>query len=669
MLKVYFNGSEQNVDDVIDVNEKIELTIIREDGYNSTEQILREKTESQLSFTGNAYKYLCDDRKNGFCNETQIDIYDFCDDGGANKVFNGIIKQQDLDFEISKCIVKAGAIKDNSFSGKIRDYTNVDVDISNRKTQGCYDIQVDNIFIETPTIPTYTLSEIKAYDVLDVFKFLINYFTDNTINVVSTYLTNNKYAITTGFNLHNNNSNNAKAFPSVSIDTLFNELRKKLNIYMGIEYDSSGSPYLRIEDEPYFFANTELFSMSELPFDASEKIDSDRYFSIINVGSTNTDLQDEATPLPSMPQNKLVGWNEETKTGCGACSNDKTKELDLVSDFIIDGNLVHEGMSQGFYTDYANDDIIYLLNYYDDLGTYRLVGNNTSIYNIDLNNENTLNRWVGIANSCIRTLNEDKYSFYIEEKINTEELNNNFLTIFEASGYTCGSKKKGFVDIQPNFFDTSNTLHTTTSPVPPVGTCQEANGIGYHYFEAQEDGIYKFKSELNSIYQSLYPTQTQHAYNTTFELHILIYADNTFTTQLFDYYDTKFVVDPVTTPASLEIETPDINMVTGNIAFVYLKAYTLINYPFDDFLFEYQKINFQSIPTNCTTITDYGDNFKPYLLSFTYPLCASDYESIRQNMNGYIGIKNNKYWIKELKYNPKKLSSFTLISQNTLCNC
>jgi hypothetical protein len=50
----------------------------------------------------------------------------------------------------------------------------------------------------------------------------------------------------------------------------------------------------------------------------------------------------------------------------------------------------------------------------------------------------------------------------------------------------------------------------------------------------------------------------------------MVYSDNTLTTQLFDYFDSEFVVDGVN-PANLEIVTPDINLNVGNIVFVYFK--------------------------------------------------------------------------------------------------
>ena len=56
MYRVYFDGIEQNERDIISIKyDYAEFSIIREDGFNSTEQIIREKTEMELKFCGASY--------------------------------------------------------------------------------------------------------------------------------------------------------------------------------------------------------------------------------------------------------------------------------------------------------------------------------------------------------------------------------------------------------------------------------------------------------------------------------------------------------------------------------------------------------------------------------------------------------------------------------------
>ena len=660
---VYLDGIKIN-DSVKDLD-KLALAIIRESGFNNTEQIFRDDITTQLQFTGDGFKYISEQRKLNYCKGISCIIDAVCENN-VYTIFDGIIKQTKVELAISKCICKVTNIKDDSFSAYIRDYMNVEVDLSNIRTQNCYDISINYFFINTPTTPnTYSITNIKAFDVLEVLKYLVHYFTDNKVSVVSDYLTTNKYAITTGYAMHNDTYFSNFIFPKVSLDTLYSELRKKLSLYMSIEYLDNGDAYLRIEPESYFYSDEILFSIDELPLESVEKIDESRLYNSIIVGSTINKLLNDEDPLATMPEKMLVGWLKETKTNCGACSGEKFNDLDLNSNFIIDGNLAHESMNQYIGVDYEHDGEIFLLNYYFTGFNYKLVGNNTSIYNIGLNNINTLLRWVGIASACIKTNDEDKYAFYIDDLEPEEGLSNNFIVI--EAGDTCGSRKKGFINTSLDYFDNYPSLSQTVAPTPPVSSCPETNGIGYHYFTCNENGVYNFSSSIEGFRQEL-GFGTQHAFDTTLELHIMVYQDDTFAVQLDDRYTSIFLADPVTDIGNIETVTGEINLVVGNIVFVYLKVTVPFSFEFEDFTYNYDKINFESIPTNCTTLTDNLGLFKPFITELPYNLCFNQYISAKNNKKACILIKKKKTWIKEIEYNPNKLSKLTLLHPKTFYN-
>jgi len=643
------------------------LGISRESGIDNKEQILRDEIESQFTFSGEDYKYIANKRRENACSQISLQIDALCNGQRTEKFATGILKQSKIDLFVKKNIAKTNNIKDNSFSAYIRDYMNVEVDLSNIKTQNCFNIKINSFFINTPTTPnTYSITNIKVFDVLEVFKYLVHYFTDNKVTVISDYLTSNKYAITTGYAMHNNTYFSNFIFPKVSIDTLYSELRKKLALYMSIEYFDNGDAYLRIEPESYFFSDDILFSIDKLPLDSVEKIDESRLFNSIIVGSTINKLIDDEDPLPTMPEQKLVGWLKETKTNCGACSGEKFNDLDLNSNFIIDGNVVHEAMNQDIGIDYEHDDEIFLLNYYFSGFNYKLVGNNTSIYNIGLNNINTLTRWVGIASACIKTNDEEKYAFYIDDIVPDEGLSNNFIVI--EAGDTCGSRKKGFINTSLDYFDNYPSLSQTVSLTPPVSSCPETNGIGYHYFTCNENGVYNFSSSIENFRQEL-GFGTQHAFGTTLELHILVYQDDTFTTQLDDRFSSIFLADPVTDIGNIETITGEINLVVGNIVFVYLKVKVPFSFEFEDFTYEYDKINFESIATNCTTLTDNLGLFKPFITEFDYPICFEQYMSAKNNKKASIMLQGQQTWIKKIEYNPNRESKLILIHKDSFYDC
>jgi hypothetical protein len=658
--KVYFDEILQDNKDISNLLENFKLSIKRESSFTSGENILRESSDLAFDVKGCSYDYLCSKFTETPCDD--VKVYFELTIHGELLTFNGLIRLSSISWLKNKKIATIKAIKDNSFSGYIRDFTDIEVDLSNVKSYLCEDINISYLLLNTPTTPnTYTIDNVKIYDVLDVLNYLVTYFSSDVLSVKSDYFFNNKYAITTGYNLHNKNYNNQKAFPKVSINSLISELRKKFAIYTAVEYEINGTPYLRIEHETYFFDDIEILDNNELPFDLKTYFDIKKVFNEIKVGSNDVKLID--VELPTMPQKNLIGWSKESKTNCGGCSGVKNSQLDLISDYIIDGNLIHEAMNQVVNVDYEKDDNIFLLNYYFDGFENKLVGNNTSIYNININNENVLNRFVGVGNSCIKTNGELKYAFYIDEEI-TGFPNNNAVFIKGTNGFLCGSRKKNFITSTALWFDNFPSL-TTFFNGTAVGGCDEVLSIDPDAFLCNEAGIYKFKSKLENILQVLSLGQTQHAFNVTHELHILVYSDNTLTTQLFDYFDSEFVVDGVN-PANLEIVTPDINLNVGNIVFVYLKSFTQIVYPFDDFTFEYDKISFESIATTCTTIPDNLDLFKPYVVEYSRPLNACDYNKLKANPKGYINIDGNKCYIEEVNYSLQK-TNFKLITNKLIC--
>ena len=53
--------------------ENFAVQIVREDGFNSSEQILREKTETDFLFYGDCYIYLSELFKNGACSIVDVE--------------------------------------------------------------------------------------------------------------------------------------------------------------------------------------------------------------------------------------------------------------------------------------------------------------------------------------------------------------------------------------------------------------------------------------------------------------------------------------------------------------------------------------------------------------------------------------------------------------------
>jgi len=99
---------------------------------------------------------------------------------------------------------------------------------------------------------------------------------------------------------------------------LFDELRKKLRLFMVIEYDINNNPYLRIEPESYSFSNSNVLNIIGIPNGTEERADSKRLFNSIEVGSNFTDFSLESDYYPT--DNPILSFRKSVFNTCGECS-------------------------------------------------------------------------------------------------------------------------------------------------------------------------------------------------------------------------------------------------------------------------------------------------------------------------------------------------------------
>lgn len=671
-IKVLLDSIEiKNIPRGID---KIALSLIREDGYGNSEQIFRESNDISLDFWGDGFKYICNMRKKGLCTDINIKVYVECKNEYV-LIFDGTIKQNKVKIELNKCIAEISNIKDNGFSAYIRDYIDVDVSTYNVKTKNCYDLSLVEILINTPTIPNnYTITNIKAFDVLDMLNYLVRYFTDNKISVVSDYYTTYKYAITTGYNLHNSNGLLSKQYPKLSISKLFNELRKKHAVYMSVEYNNSGNPFLRVEPETYFYKDIKIMDIDELPKGTTESIDANRLFNVVNVGSNNTTLVDKLNSVKT--EDELNGWIKNSFIGCGGCSAEKeNSKLDLVSDFIIDTNLIHEAMLQPLGNDYENDDAIFLLNYYNSsIGgvLYKLVGNNTTFYNDNINNENVLNNWVGISNSCIAISrfskngfrayngNYDPNSQYIDGFSIKDVGSCQLINLIPATHWLgC--------NIESYDLNNSHSLHNDHNN----GNGCTTGGKESRY-ECMQGGIYDFHAYSDIKCYVVAPTNTDDLEYAKFNVRFVVFQDNTLTTTIQTTPYTEVLVSNNTDVFNFDINSGDLSLDVGNVVMVEV---TLFEIGVDFGGREYDFVFFNSIyemtkdSNSCADISDELGLFKPYLTTIEYPLCLDEFNAIKSNKYGYFNVRGQKMWIKKVEFSITSLSQLQLVHNDSICGC
>lgn len=636
----------------------LQIQIIREDGYSNSDQILRDKTETKLSFWGDGYRYLCTKKKESICSLVNINIEYECD-GFYESIFKGVIPISFIEFQLPPIGFANTQIRDNSFTGLIKDYTTTEVPLYSSITKNCEQLDIINETFRfnknTDGTPNYT--GVKGFDVLSLFRYLINYATDNKINVVSDFLSgtnpqNRGYAITLGYNLHNPMGNFSQIFPKITFDSLFKELRKKLRLYMVIEY-SFGVPYLRIEPEDYSFDDTTLLmNFDTIPYGTKETFDINRLFNSISVGSKTTKLQDidgETAVKDYEKSDTLLMWDDKNYNSCGYCTATKDSEtvrLDLVSEYIIESNLIYEALNAVPTTStdkYANDESIYLFEYdTTDANKSALITtlDTKFIYNYYLTNGQVIDNYLGYTPECISLKNSTK----------------NYFLAQRASGQAA---------VQ------TGTLYARNSDIfPSVVNVLFDNGtnLDEFLFTTPVDGNYVFNQHLTITY--LFGTDS--VINDTQPTYRLYFEVRDIANVLVDvYYGELFTpVDPLDAKY-MEFTSPTLSLITGHTVECGIE---IIQYGTVDAHFDYYQIDNAewSLPkdsTGCDTQNNNNGDSKPNIIDFSANLCYSELKTIRDNKRGYITIKGNKYFIKSITWQPKTLPKFQLIGSESLCDC
>lgn len=639
----------------------MEFSILRDDGFSNGDQIIRYRATSTLTFIGDAYKYLCQKKKESICNIVSCKILTQCDTG-YELLFSGNIPISWVEFNHTTCTAQS-QIRDNSFSAFVKDFIKTEVNLWSTKTKNCLPITgIDkNIDFSKIHNSAGSAKEVLCFDVIAVLNYIIKYITDNKMSVVSNYYStptsvfgSNLYAITTGFNLRNVSSQGdiEAIYPTLSFEKVFKELRKKHRVFMDVVGDT-----IYIEPESSMYENTQIFEIDGLPNDIRESVDKTRLFNGFKIGSSNTKLQNNSNAY--YQSTKLNMWGEYNLSSCGDCTTTTDSEnanIDIVSEFIIDSNMIHEQLNT---SDTGNDKSVYLVNYFEENGVTEAMREYIGgewVYNTAITNQKVIDNWIGFSPQCLAAKRYSDLFFLVRTdpfQISVYPLNwmavvdnGNIITDITQNAYTSPTP----MNIGINLPSGSGTLSTLVT----YYECPINTNINLKAF--WNDIKLTFGSSPNSV---------------DFKILIHHYSDNTLSTVLNVYQNTLTVpniASLINSPESMDCETGMISVNAGEcFAVVYYIDLNFIPITSVDFT---GNTAFRLIDADGMCDTRNDDNFdsKANMFDFEYPICHSDFKSILANKKGYIRLNGIKAWIKELRYSNKK-TTLKLVSNSTLCNC
>jgi len=615
IIKYYIDNKH-----IEDISGEVSATIIREDGFANSEQILREKTDSQLTAYLCGYDFLAQKRKEDYCRDLPLRI-----ELNNKELFRGTIRQNDLKVQITKGIIKVDNIKDESFSNMIAQFKDVEVPLNSTMTRSGEPINA--IPIQRPLM-LIVLRSYLVLNVLDVIRYLVDFITDNEVEVISRYLSNANIFISTGYAMRHAKGTAEQMFPTLSLSQILEEVRKATSLY-GVMTEVAGKPTLILEKEEDTFGSDVLINIDTLPLGLDESFDDNQIFNSIQLGG-NRKIEQSSE--------RLENFNNIEVFSCG-CNGFKDNVLNLRFNFIVDNDTIIRQLDSANYNDDKvwNDDIF--MFELDWLGIYN---NNQRFKNI-----NILNEWLGSGINCFTKDMLAKYGFLA---INRDDF----------SSYQLGFLY--FKNPIESILDRQNSLHNWIYAIDGMPMIMTPTQDGTTYFKCQEAGNYTFNSKVSVKGLS---AGTYDASTNTILLKLMKASSisnavagivlETLTENLIDGYEIVVGED-----FQLEIQG-SFNLAVNDVV---IAMYEITRNP--TCYITYQE--FSLVRDSLTVLTsENSDHYKPFLAKFKYDLCFEDYEKMRKNKTGIIRINGVDTWIKEVKFNPFGASDFTVKYKNTLC--
>ena len=363
----------------------------------------------------------------------------------------------------------------------------------------------------------------------------------------------------------------------------------------------------------------------------------------------------------------ILSFIESTFPTCGECtvnSDSEQNELNLVSEFIIDSNMISEAFNTPIGDLYDYDANIYLISYYVDIAyPYPLITMNTcnghgGSFNCTLTNQNVVNNWLGYSPQCLTLSRYSSDYFKIEIKNATIEIK--FPALFQND----------VIEFNNIVSDNNNTITLSTTQSiylnlnPPIGA-STITGT-FSYYECSKNGTYNLLAELVNIHQdgSVQPVPISVDYT----LYMFIYTDDTFTTISSQYDIVVNSANSITDLKTLTIETGLIPLTIGQCAVIDYTVEGVGAIPTADYPFVSESINFYQKEdlSKCEEFENEDQDSKYRLIKFSKELCQSDFQYIKNNKRGNITVNGKVFYIKNLTYRKNKLTDFELIGNSSL---
>ena len=634
-----FNYKLDDIDFFDEINgiDSISRTISR--GWKGTgiDNVLRKKTKSSLTFTGEAYQYL-EAKFANICESTNIKIYDSI----GNIFIEGTIYAFMCTFNITKGECET-QIKDTSWSALVIDRANSKFNLRSVKSFDCsvsitklLPIEVDFFDIGG----NYVYNNKRGFDVLQLIQKQVEFLTNGQMTVVSDYLTNNRYALfdakalisfTTGF------------YYSISFQEVFEQLRKLLGLYLVI--DGNQIIIEQETDTAVFNPSLTAYTIADIPYNSTVSVDEGRQISVVTVGSTEiTEDKEDSDEYLALDDR----WSEQQYQNC-SCTSFKDAELELTTNWVIDSDTILDILINGKFKDKF---VLVKLNDSDTTKAKRNAVIPTAVYyyNDELRNQNQLNNWATYITSCLYIGRGNVAGF---EALGDEDL----IKLGRNNIFVAGSKSCDILMQYPDIILDPYNRFTQNSG----GKLCDTPSIGNTFtsYTVLQQGFYAFEAA-----RSMYWVQ-HFGGSVSISFLIEIYSDSTLTTVLHQYIS-NYIVPSENGFVDMDVITDALFLAPNN----YVVVRTIFNVTGTGI----GGVLYSGFFRTADEVLACLDNLNPtesypYKIEFSQDICNSEFEEIEAKKNGVITVAGTDCYISEVTQDIKGGANFVLISNTNFTKC
>lgn len=437
---------------------------------NLDERIIHLKYPNTLLFIGDGYWILRGLFEEGYCNDVDYQLEQFCN-GGWQVLCEGRIILTDITWNLSKCTADT-PITDSTVGALILNNKSVKVfPLATLSKNGVEITPVPIIDLEVydpaASEATYIGTTRIAYDWKLCMTHLLSFISDGEVGFRSDWYDglddDQRFSLINGVNLRTAQVDTRP--PEYNFSDLWEFAWRSDNLMAGIEQTDAGSIF-RVETEDFWYgASGSIILLSQE--DLEQSIDTDLLYASVNMGSEGAIKNEAIAAKFSLPYVGLRTFSEESYALKGQCNTDNA--LDLKLPFIVCSNAIEDAVVNN---DDGNDDEVFVIQY--DRSTDKAVKTSylTSdaepwLYNERFLNLNVVRRWKLPASGVTYYADEDA-AFRAERTVVGGSYDDIFNT-FGAVGSTQIDARFQFDNdyTLPNF-DTSNVWGNGTTPGNPV---------------------------------------------------------------------------------------------------------------------------------------------------------------------------------------------------------